>query len=315
MSRVLLWATYAKADVAARLGEIGGNDVIVAADGPSALRALAAAEALVCQDFLWNEKVKGAAKRLKWLQLLTAGYDNAKRVGVPPGVVVTNAGESFAAFVAVHAVSLLLGLQRGFPAAAAQQARQVWDRNPVAQRAATPEGQTIAILGFGPIGREIARLLRGFGARIIAVTRSGAPHALAHQAARVADLPAVLPHADAVILALPLDESTKHLIGAKELALCKRAALLVNVARGAIVDTAALTEALTTGVIAGAGLDVTEPEPLPPDHPLWRAPNLIITPHCAGACGRALDLKLAETAGDNLTRFLAGQPLRHVVAV
>jgi phosphoglycerate dehydrogenase-like enzyme len=313
MSRVLLWATFGKADLAARLRQIGGGDVTVADDAAGALRALPDAEALLCQDFLYTPQLKDAGKRLKWLQLLTAGYDHAKRVGVASGVTVTNAGDAFAPSVAAHAVALLLALQRGVPIVLANQARQVWDRTH-AQRVTTPAGQTIAIIGFGGIGREIARLLRGFGARIVAVTRSGRPHALADEAHPVAALAAVLPRADAVILALSLDASSRGLIGARELALCKPDALLVNIARGAIVDQVALADALARGVIAGAGLDVADPEPLPPEHPLWRAPNLILTPHYAGACA-TLDGRVADMVGDNLKRFLARQPLHHVVAL
>jgi phosphoglycerate dehydrogenase-like enzyme len=308
----VLWATFGKADLAARLRQIDG-DVMVAEDAAGALRALPDAEALLCQDFLYTPQLKDAGRRLKWLQLLTAGYDHAKRVGVASGVTVTNAGDAFAPSVAAHAVALLLALQRGLPTVLGNQARQTWDRAH-AQRVTTPAGQTIAIIGFGGIGREIARLLRGFGARIVAVTRSGRPHPLADESYQVAELAAVLPRADAVMLALSLDAASRGLIGARELALCKPSALLINIARGAIVDQVALAAALGKGVIAGAGLDVADPEPLPPEHPLWRAPNLILTPHYAGACA-TLDGRIADIAGDNLQRFLAGQPLQHVVAM
>ena len=309
----MLWATFGKADLAVRLKAIGGSEVAVADDAAGALRALPDAEALLCQDFLYTPQLKDAGKRLKWVQLLTAGYDHAKRVGVAPGVTVTNAGDAFAPSVAAHAVALLLALQRGLPTVLANQARRAWDRSH-AQRVTTPAGQTIAIIGFGGIGREIARLLRGFGARIVAVTRSGRPHALADESHPVADLAAVLPRADAVMLALSLDGSSRGLIGARELALCKPTAMLVNIARGAVVDPVALADALGKGIIAGAGLDVADPEPLPPEHPLWRAPNLILTPHYAGACA-TLDGRIADVVGGNLQRFLAGQPLQHVVAL
>lgn len=309
----MLWATFGKADLAVRLKAIGGSEVAVADDAAGALNALPDAEALLCQDFLYTPQLKDAGKRLKWVQLLTAGYDHAKRVGVAPGVTVTNAGDAFAPSVAAHAVALLLALQRGLPTVLANQARRAWDRSH-AQRVTTPAGQTIAIIGFGGIGREIARLLRGFGARIVAVTRSGRPHALADESHPVADLAAVLPRADAVMLALSLDGSSRGLIGARELALCKPTAMLVNIARGAVVDPVALADALGKGIIAGAGLDVADPEPLPPEHPLWRAPNLILTPHYAGACA-TLDGRIADVVGGNLQRFLAGQPLQHVVAL
>jgi phosphoglycerate dehydrogenase-like enzyme len=123
----------------------------------------------------------------------------------------------------------------------------------------------------------------------------------------------VLPRADAIVLALPLDGTTRHLIGAPEFALCRRTAVLVNISRGGIVDTPALVEALQGGVIAGAGLDVTDPEPLPAGHALWAAPNLLISPHLAGAAGKAGFDRLAQVAATNVERFLAGEPLAHVV--
>ena len=125
----------------------------------------------------------------------------------------------------------------------------------------------------------------------------------------------MLPRADAVVLALPLDASTRHLIGAREFALCRKTAVLVNISRGGIVDTAALVEALQSGTIGGAGVDVTDPEPLPAGHPLWAAPNLLISPHVAGAAGKAGFDRLADVAAGNVQRFLAGEPPAHVVTL
>jgi phosphoglycerate dehydrogenase-like enzyme len=123
----------------------------------------------------------------------------------------------------------------------------------------------------------------------------------------------VLQQADAIVIAAPYDQSTRHLIGAREFGACRKTAVLVNIARGGIVDTRALEAALRTGVIAGAGIDVTDPEPLLPDDPLWDAPNLIITPHCAGACGPTGGNLLADLACENLSRFMSNAPLMHVV--
>ena len=117
------------------------------------------------------------------------------------------------------------------------------------------------------------------------------------------------------MIAAPYDESTRHLLGDQEFAACKKNAILVNIARGGIVDPRALEAALRNGTISGAGIDVTDPEPLPQDDSLWDAPNLIITPHCAGACGPIAGERLADLAGDNLSRFMGGGPLLHVVAL
>jgi phosphoglycerate dehydrogenase-like enzyme len=316
--RAVLSATLAKADFIARLQPILGDDLKVVDGEPAILAAVPEADALFLTDFLYTEKVAAAvhaaAPRAKWLQLLTAGYDSAKQFGVPAGVVVTNMGAALAPPVATHAVMLLLALQRLLPVFTSQQSRRVWDRTPGA-RARIPDETTVAVIGFGHIGREIARLLRAFGARIIALSRSGSPHELADQAVPIAGLMDVLPRADAVMVAVPLDPRTQGLIGARELNACKRSAVLVNIARGPIVDTLALANALIEGVIAGAGIDVADPEPLPADHPLWGAPNLIITPHMSGACGPLGTQRMAAVAEDNLKRFLRGDPLTNIVTI
>lgn len=314
--RIVLWATFAKAQLIDRLRSILGDDLVVVSDFKEFGAAIADADALLCPDPLYSaqvaEAVRAQANRLRLLQLLTQGFEHAQSNGVPTGVTVCNAGDAYSPAVAMHAVSLLLALQRRFPVTQANQMKRQWDRT-VSAELCSPAGATIAILGFGSIGQEIARLLRAFGARIVALTRSAKTHALADEALPIGELRAVLPRADAILLALPLDASTRHLIGAKELALFRRSAVLVNISRGGIVDTAALVDALHNKTIAGAGLDVTDPEPLPADHPLWAAPNLIISPHVAGAVGKTGYDRLADVAAKNVERFLAGRPLAHVV--
>jgi phosphoglycerate dehydrogenase-like enzyme len=229
-------------------------------------------------------------------------------------MTVTNMGDALAAPVATHAIMLLLALQRLVPTFMANQGNRIWDRS-ISARALIPDQSSVAVIGFGHIGREIGRLLRAFGARIISVTRSGTPHPLADEAVSISKLLDVLPRADAVMIAVPLDPTTQGLFGPRTFNACKRGAFLVNIARGSIVDSFALIEALTTGIIAGAGLDVTEPEPLPKDHPLWGAPNLIISPHFAGACGRIGTQRMAAIAEDNLKRFMRGDALTNIVTL
>jgi phosphoglycerate dehydrogenase-like enzyme len=313
----VLSATLAKADFIASLSPILGDDLKVVEGEQAIVAAVPDANVLFLTDFLYTEKVAAAVRassRMKWLQLLTAGYDSAKQFGVPDGVTVTNMGDALAAPVATHAVMLLLALQRLLPTFMANQNRRVWDRS-ISARAVIPNQSTVLVIGFGHIGREIARLLRAFGTRIISVTRSGAPHALADEAVPLTKLLDVLPRADAIMIAVPLDATTQGLFGSRTLNACKRGAFLVNIARGSVVDSLALIDALTTGVIAGAGLDVTDPEPLPKDHPLWGAPNLIISPHFAGACGRIGTQRMAAIAEDNLKRFMRGDALTNIVAL
>jgi phosphoglycerate dehydrogenase-like enzyme len=316
--RIVLWATYAKAELIGRLEPILRESLVVVTNAEELGAAIGEAEALLCPDFLYGaqlaETVRTRGKRLRWLQLLTQGFENAQAHGVPAGVTVTNAGDAYSPAVAMHAVALLLVAQRRFPAMLANQLQGAWDRS-MSTAMTSPAGATVAICGFGSIGQEIARLVRAFGARVIALTRSARPHALADESLPIGQLHEVLPRSDAVVLALPLEASTRHLVGARELALCRRTAVLVNISRGGIVDTAALVEALRSGAIAGAGLDVTDPEPLPAGHPLWAAPNLLISPHVAGAAGKAGFDRLADVAAGNVERFLAGQPLAHVVTL
>lgn len=316
--RILLWTGHARAEIIARVRPIAGVELVLIEDEAGLAREAPTAAALICTDFVYSAAVaallKRAAPGLKWIQLLTAGYDNAIQHGVAPGMIVTNAGDALSPAVATHAVALLLALQRRVPTLIANQARQAWDRS-ITATLATPAGGNVVIVGFGSIGKEVARLLRPFGGRTIAVSRTATPHPLADEVVPAADLAAVLPRADAIVLSLPLTPATTNLIGARELQACKRNLVLINIARGAIVDLAALADALKSGRIAGAGLDVTEPEPLPRGHPLWDAPNFILSPHLAGACGAVGLKRLADVAGDNVERFVAGQPLAHRIAL
>jgi phosphoglycerate dehydrogenase-like enzyme len=314
--RIVLWATFAKAEIIARLKPMLGEGLVVVASRDELARAAPGAAAVLTPDFHYDaavaEILRHRAEQLRWLGLLTAGYEHAQRHGVPPHVVVTNAADAYSPAVAVHAVSMLLALHRRLPAILANQAKHAWQRA-VSAEASTPAGTTIAVIGFGSIGREVARLVRTFGARVIGVARSLRKEPHADEMATLAKLPDLLPQVDAIVLALPLGPETRRLIGRRELALCKPNAIIVNISRGGIIDTEALLDALRRGTIGGAGLDVTDPEPLPADHPLWDAPNLIITPHLAGAAGAAGFERLATVAAGNVERFLAGKPLAHVI--
>jgi phosphoglycerate dehydrogenase-like enzyme len=316
--KVILNANLGKAQLERRFAAQTVHEAIWVADADAAIAALTSAQVMICPDHFYSPKLaetmRNSAPELRLIQLLTAGYDHVKKHGAPPQVSVCNAGEAYAPAVATHAVSLLLAVQRAIPTVVAAKTKHAWDRSFTAQLA-IPASGTIVVIGFGPIGREIARLLRAFGARIIAVTRRGRLDPLADETVPAERLHDVLPRADAIVIAAPYDPSTHHLIGERQFAACKRSVVLVNIARGGIVDPRALEKALRTGGIAGAGLDVTEPEPLPADDTLWDAPNLIITPHCAGACGPQGGERLAELACANLDRFVRGVPLLHVVSV
>jgi phosphoglycerate dehydrogenase-like enzyme len=163
-------------------------------------------------------------------------------------------------------------------------------------------------VGYGAIGKEIERMLVPFRVQLLRVARTPRTDPPVQP---VSALETLLPQADVVILILPSTAETHHLIGAHQLALLKQGALLVNAARGPIVDTDALVAALNAGKIRAA-LDVTDPEPLPVGHPLWKCPNLLITPHIGGSSTQFAP-RAIKTAEDELRRYIAGEPLRNVV--
>jgi phosphoglycerate dehydrogenase-like enzyme len=289
-----------------------GVEAIAVADGDAMRRELADADALWAWPAFYDaELVELLARhrpRLRWVQLPTMGYDPVEAHGVPHGVTVTTAGDAYGPTVAEHAVTLVLALVRRLPELLRNAEQHRWDQSG-ATTIGTLHGATVAVVGFGNIGREVAARLRGFGARILAVTRSGRPDPLADDVASADELHDALGRSDAVVLAVPLNARTRHLIDAPALAAMRAHAILINVARGGVVDQAALTAALAERRIGGAGLDVTEPEPLPPDDPLWTLPNALITPHVAGYGGDVAPRRILALVERNLRNFIEGRPL------
>ena len=169
-------------------------------------------------------------------------------------------------------------------------------------------GKTVLIVGYGSIGKDIERMLEPFHVQLLRVARSSRTDPPVRA---VAELDSLLPEADVIVLILPLTPESRGLIGANQFGLMRQGALLVNAARGPIVDTNALVNALNSGTIRAA-LDVTDPEPLPNGHPLWNCPNLLITPHVGGSSPQFAPRAL-KTAADELRRFMDGEPLQNVV--
>ena len=257
----------------------------------------------------------GAAPRLRWIQLVATGREGLDALGAPAHVTITDVGTTAAAVVGEHAVALLLALARHIGPAALMTERATWTRNEVVQGMRSLEGMTLCVAGFGRIGKETARRAQAFGMDCIAVNRSGhndAPE-LAREVFALTDLHDALNRSDAVAISLPASPATDGLFDASAWAACRRGALVTNVGRGTVIDTDSLVQALHSGQIGGAGLDVTEPEPLPDDHPLWSAPNVLITPHVGGSASRAGTQRLARLVEDNLRRFARGEPLLNVV--
>jgi phosphoglycerate dehydrogenase-like enzyme len=232
---------------------------------------------------------------VRWVQLPSAGVE-AWLGRVDGARAWTSAAGAYGLPVAEHALALMLaGTRRLADCARAS----TWTAPP----AAPLDGSTVAIVGAGGIGRALIRLLAPLDVRVVAVTRRGRDGTL--PAERMHE---VLPDAHHVVIAAPATAGTRHLIGAAELEAMREDAWLVNVARGSLVDTAALVDALARGAIAGAALDVTDPEPLPYGHPLWSEPRALITPHIANPPG-TLRRYLARHVQENVARFANGEPL------
>ncbi|MGN7798900.1 D-isomer specific 2-hydroxyacid dehydrogenase family protein [Leifsonia sp. 22587] len=235
-----------------------------------------------------------------WVQLPFAGVDAFSRIIAEedrPGLVWTSAKGAYAQPVAEHALVLSLALLRVLP-------KRVRARS----WATEPEGRSlygldVVIVGAGGIALELMRLLEPFGVRVTIVRRSESPVAGAVRTVTADHLDEVLPSADLVVIAAALTDGTRHLFGPAEFAAMKDTAYLVNIARGGLVDTDALLDALRSGAIAGAGLDVTDPEPLPDGHPLWDEATVIITPHQADTPEMTAPL-LAERIRLNVRAFL-----------
>jgi phosphoglycerate dehydrogenase-like enzyme len=237
---------------------------------------------------------------LEVVQLLSAGADNW--IGhVPSGVVLCDARGVHDAPVAEWVLGATIGALRQFPAFVRAQERQEWGV-PGATPTRELTGARVLLVGAGSIGAAIERHLASFDVELTKVARTARPAEGVHA---VDELPALLPYADVVVLVVPLTEQSRGLVDAAFLAALPDGALLVNAARGPVVDTAALLTELSTGRIAAA-LDVTDPEPLPAGHPLWRLPNVFLTPHTGGAV-RGLLPRAYGLAGAQLRRFAAGQ--------
>jgi len=246
---------------------------------------------------------------VRWVQLPSAGVERWLRAGkLDDGRAWTSATGAFGLPVAEHALALMLAGDKALHAFARERSWVGDARHNVRSL----EGETVLIVGAGGIGRALIRLLEPFGAEVIAVTRRGRDVPGAARTLPAERVGEVWGEARHVVIAAPATDGTRHLVGAAELAAMREDAWLVNVARGSLVDTDALVEALRSGSIAGAGLDVTEPEPLPDGHPLWELPNVLITPHVATppeAERRHFALRVKE----NVRRLAAGEELEGLI--
>jgi phosphoglycerate dehydrogenase-like enzyme len=259
-------------------------------------------------------EILNAASGLRWIQTTSIGFEALSAHPPRQGIVVTNAAGLKAPTVAEHAMTLLLAVMRNLPGAEERQRSARWAGQDLAPTVRSLAGKRILCLGYGAIGRDLARKLTAFDAEVIAVTRSGKGSPPARLVLPFGELDRILPTADAVILALPLTDETRHIVDRARLAHLKPGAVLVNVGRGELIDEAALAQALIEGKLGGAGLDVFAQEPLPETSPLWRCPRTILTPHLGGQGGDG-DRLLIQLIHDNAARLKRGEPLVNTVSV
>lgn len=287
------------------------TEFVTAPEDAAFAAALPEADAIIGGAVLGDEEL-AAAKRLRWVQVTSAGVEGWLTPALAEHPLkLTNFSGVAAPNIADHVLAMLYAFARGLPELMERQRRKEWsDEEPTTFE---PAGQTLVILGLGEIGEELAKRASGVGMRVLAMQRHPEePPEGVDETVKSDELPDLLREADHVALTLPLTEKTKGMIGAQELALLRPSAYLYNIGRGQLIDQDALIAALREGRLAGAGLDVVDPEPLPADSPLWALPNVLITGHHAVATPRLWERGIVLLE-DNIDRFLKGEDLRNEV--
>jgi phosphoglycerate dehydrogenase-like enzyme len=253
------------------------------------------------------------AAELRWVQTMGAGVNGLLTPElVARDVTVTNASGIHAEPITEQMFGLLLMHTRRLAAAWDQQRERVWNSRRLSERLLMLAGKTLGVLGVGAIGRQSARVGEAFGMHVVGLRRTGEPCPHVARMYTPEQRLAFFSECDVVMNSLPLTEKTRRFMGAAEFAALRPGAIVINTGRGGTIDTEALIESLRSGRLGAALLDVTDPEPLPADHPLWSMENVIITPHYAGG-HPGYDERAAAIFLDNLRRYVAGEPLRNVV--
>jgi phosphoglycerate dehydrogenase-like enzyme len=280
-------------------------------------------------DVLIGQQLPGSANTLaglSWLQVLSAGVDHVLTSGRLPGrVTLTNARGAYAGSMSQFAISALLRTAEPITERFEAQANASWPNGTFDLASQRLRGRTLVLIGYGSIGREVARIADVLGLRILAVKAdpdrlvddsfrlpgTGDPEGrIPERVVGVEGIHDVVSEADYVLITLPGTSRSRGLVDADVLAALPRHAWVINIGRGTVIDEPALVEALQTGAIAGATLDVFAVEPLPPESPLWHLPNVFITPHVAGA---GAEREVALLVAENLRRFVAGETLLNVI--
>jgi phosphoglycerate dehydrogenase-like enzyme len=253
------------------------------------------------------------APKVRWIQASSSGIGEwVRRLGIVDSpILATNAAGIHAVPLAEFVVFVMLYFAKNWPRMVAEQRAHQWERCAIE----TLEGKTLGIVGLGRVGHTVANLAKPFGLRTLGVRRTqlkGEERSDVETMYGPDGLNEVLRQSDYVVLSVPHTSETVGMIGSDQLATMKRGAVLINIARGSVIDTPALIEALQTGHVGGAALDVVAPEPLSPDSPLWDMPNVLITPHSMSTA-TSENARLVDLFCDNLRRYLANEPLRNVI--
>ena len=256
-----------------------------------------------------------AAKKLRWVQSPSAGVEWMWKIPTiaDSSVTVTNARGAHAATIAEHTFAMLLGLTRAIKLHYDRQAKKEWVRGELSRHLTGIKGLTMGIIGFGNIGRNIGRRAAAFEMDVLAVdAHPGAPGDGVKEVWPLEKLNEMCRLSDVLVISAPITPQTRGLIGAKQIQAMKPASYLMVMSRGNIVDEAAAIDLLKSGHLAGAGFDVTHVEPLPSDDPLWKAPNVLLTPHDSGASKLTTDL-MWSIFFENVGHFVKNEPLTNTV--
>jgi len=302
-------------DMLKELAQTAPNVRIVAARGADVAKEIADADAMV--GVTLTPELFQQAKRLKWLHISSAGVEaHGNQVGIFPAladsnVVVTNAKNVYGPQIADHAFAFLLALTRRLNVTLPRQNLEEWPSGRTGMFEL--DGKTAVIIGVGGIGSQIAQRAHGFGMKVIGVDIRDIPPSNFVQRVVPPDmLDSVLPEADVVFVAVPHTKKSEGMMGPRQFELMKKGSYFIGMSRGKIYDHPALVKALDSQRLAGAGLDATDPEPLPKGHPLWKFPNVVITPHTSGGSDN-LQVRLDHIVRENIRRFGQGLPLLNVV--
>lgn len=273
------------------------------------------------EDITWADAVLGnvqpellrKASRLRWMQTSSAGVEFYLQPGVlPKGAILTNATGAYGLAISEHMLGMLLMIFKKLELYRDAQRQSIWQSQGTVR---SVFGSTVLVLGIGDIGSEFAKLCKAMGAYVIGLRRTdGEKPDYVDEIHLTDDVDTLLPRADVVAVTLPGTPATRNLLNRERLSKMKSGAVVLNVGRGSIIDTEALCDGLESGQLGGAGLDVTDPEPLPGGHRLWNIPTAVVTPHVSGGYHLPeTHQRIVNIFSENLRRFLEEKPLMNVV--